>query len=91
MELGKVLGTCVCTQKYEGLEGIKLLVMQPLDHHLAPTGDPLVVCDSMLSGPGDIVYWVKGREAALALPVQFVPVDATITGIVDRVNAHDPG
>ena len=31
MNLGRVIGTVVATQKYEGLEGKKFLVVQPLD------------------------------------------------------------
>ena len=85
MYLGRVIGTCVATQKYEGLEGLKLLVVQPLDHALAPTTAPEVACDTVQAGPGDLVYLVGSREAALALEPSFVPVDAAIVGIVDQV------
>ncbi len=33
-------------------------------------------------GPGDLVHFVDGREAALALPDEtFVPVDAAVVGL----------
>lgn len=88
MELAKVLGTVQATQKYEGLSGIKLLIIQPLDQNLAPHSLPLVACDTVQAGVNDIVYWIGGREAALALPITFVPVDAAIVGIVDHVDVN---
>lgn len=91
MYLGKVIGTCVATRKYEGLEGVKLLVVQPLDHDLKPTTSPEVACDTVRAGPGDLVYLVGSREAALALDPSFVPVDAAIVGIVDAVEVRSKG
>ena len=85
MQLARVTGTVVATTVVEGLEGVKLLVIQPLDHDLAPAGGTAVACDTVQAGPGDVVYFVKSREAALALENWFVPVDATIVGIVDAV------
>lgn len=86
MYLGQVIGTVVCERKYEGLEGMRLLVVQPLDHHRKPSGTPEVAVDTVSAGPRDIVYLVGSREAALALDPTFVPVDAAIVGIVDAVD-----
>jgi ethanolamine utilization protein EutN len=86
MEFGKVIGTLVATRKYEGLEGVKFLIVQPLDKHLEPKGEPVVACDGTAqAGPGHTVMVVGSREAPQALPVWFVPVDHAITGIVDDV------
>jgi ethanolamine utilization protein EutN len=87
MYLGKVIGTVVAERKYEGLEGKKLLVVTPLDHTLKATGEAHVAVDTVRAGPGDLVYLVGSREAALALEPWFVPVDAAIVGIVDDVHA----
>jgi ethanolamine utilization protein EutN len=84
--LGIVIGTCVATQKAPGLEGIKLLVVQPTDERWQPRGKPEVACDTVMAGPGDRVYLVGSREASMALPQTFVPVDAAIIGIVDAVD-----
>lgn len=87
MYLGRVIGTVVATRKTPGLEGIKLLMVQPLDHAGKPTRGPEVACDpSVRAGPGDLVSLVGSREAALAMPDTFVPVDAAIVGIVDSVD-----
>ncbi len=90
MELARVIGTVVATQKSPGMEGIKLLILQPLDETLHEAGEPFVACDPLQAGPGDVVWWVTGREAALALPITFVPVDASVVAIADRVDAKRP-
>ena len=77
----------VATQKVEGLEGVKLLVVQPLDKQLRPEGEPQIAADGTAqAGPGELVFVIYSREAALALPEWFVPVDLAITGIVDETD-----
>ncbi len=86
MELARVIGTVVATHKAPGLDGVRMLLVEPIDENLQVVGERFVACDSSQAGAGDIVHWIGGREAALALPVHFVPVDATIVGIVDDVS-----
>lgn len=87
MQLAKVIGTVVATQKYTGLEGVKFLVVQLLDKQQRPEGEPVVAADATAqAGPGHLVFVIGSREAALALPEKFVPVDHAIVGIVDEVN-----
>jgi ethanolamine utilization protein EutN len=87
MQLAQVIGTVVATQKYPGLEGIKLLIIQPLDKAQQPVGEPVVAADATAqAGPGELVFVIASREAALALPEPFVPVDHAIVGIVDQVD-----
>ncbi|MBP8807890.1 MAG: EutN/CcmL family microcompartment protein [Kofleriaceae bacterium] len=88
MYLGVVTGTVVASRKAAGLEGQKLLLVQPLDDTGRSTGDVQVAVDTVAAGVGDQVYLVGSREAALALTPWFVPVDAAIVGIVDEV--HTP-
>jgi microcompartment protein CcmK/EutM len=88
MQLARVIGTVVATVRYEGLEGVKFLVIQPLDKELEPKGEPVVAADGVhMAGPGELVYYVSSREASLALPEKFVPVDDAIVGIVDAVES----
>ena len=69
MRLGRVEGTVVASQKVEGLEGVKLLIVQPLDRALEPAGAAVVAADAVaMAGPGELVYFVSSREAALACP-----------------------
>ena len=91
MQLGRVIGTVVATVKYEGLEGIKFLIVQPLDRHQEPEGRPVVAADGVhMAGPGELIYFVGSREAAQALPEVFVPVDHAIVGIVDAAEPLIP-
>jgi ethanolamine utilization protein EutN len=86
MQLGRVEGTVVATIKSEGLEGVRFLIVQPLDKRQQPLGDRVVAADAVhMAGPGELVYVVGSREAAEAMPVRFVPVDHAIVGIVDQV------
>jgi microcompartment protein CcmK/EutM len=84
MYLARVTGRLVATQKYEGLEGIPFQWIQPLDEDGRDMGDQLVATAVVSTGPGDLVMFVDGREAALACPVTFVPVDAAIVGFVEE-------
>jgi len=91
MKLGRVIGTVVATTRVEGLEGVKFLLVQPLDKTRKPSGQAIVAADGVaMAGPGDLVYYVSSREAALALPNTFVPVDDTIVGLVDSVELTTP-
>ena len=91
MQLAKVIGTVVATRKIPDLAGQKILMIQPVDSALQPCGQPIAAIDSVQAGPQDLVHWVAAREASLALPIPFVPVDAAITGIVDDVYRVDQG
>jgi len=88
MYLGRVNGTVVASRKVEGMEGQKLLLVQPVDDQLADNGPLQVAVDTVQAGPGDLVVLVGSREAALACQPHFVPVDAAIVGVVDQV--HTP-
>lgn len=88
MLLGKVIGTVVATQVYEGLEGVSMLLVQPLTKDGTEKGSPVVCADgTRMAGPGELVYYEGGREAAMTLNPWFVPVDHAIVGIVDGVEA----
>lgn len=87
MHLGRVIGTVVPCVVYEGLAGVPMLLVQPLTKEQKPSGGMIVCCDpTRMAGPGELVYYEGGREAALALEPWFVPVDHAIIGIVDGVN-----
>ena len=89
MHLARVIGTVVASQKYSGLAGIKLLIIQPLDKQQQPSGEPIVAADATAQAdPGELVFFIASREAALTLPVTFVPVDHAIVGIVDVVSTE---
>ena len=88
MQLGRVIGTLVATVKHEALEGVKLLIVQPLDPQETADGEPVVAIDgTAMAGPGELIFMIGGREAAQLLPAErmFTPVDHGICGIVDEI------
>lgn len=90
MKLGKVIGRVVSTQKLQCFEGLKLLLVQPLDQLLEDSGPVLVAWDTARAGEGDLVFFESGKEAAQANPNGwFNPGDAAILGIVDAVNREE--
>jgi len=89
MLLGRVIGTAVCTVKYPGTEGLKLLVVQPLNRRLEPVGTCQVAADVVQAGVGDLCVMVRSREASLAMPqIKFVPVDLALVGVVDELDVR---
>ena len=89
MYLGRVIGRVVSTVRYKGLEGVKLLVVQPVDENGTASGDTQVACDAVQAGLGELVFLVGGREASMALEEKFVPVDATIVGHVEQLSVME--
>ena len=87
MLLGRVVGSVVPCVLATGLEGVPMLLVQPLDKTGQPEGRTLVAADATrMAGPGELVYYEGGREAAMALDPWFVPVDHAIIGIVDALH-----
>ena len=92
MILGRVVGSAVCTVKYPGTEGLKLLLVQPVNKKLEPLGPLQVAADVVDAGPGDLCVMVRSREASLALPdVKFVPVDLALVGVIDELAVQPDG
>jgi ethanolamine utilization protein EutN len=72
MYLGIVTGTITAERKASGLEGKKILLVQPVDENSKPLGDVQAAIDTVQAGVGDLVYLVGSREAALACDPWFV-------------------
>ena len=86
MQLGRVIGTVVCTMKDARLVGQKIMVVQPIDKHGVEKGRALVALDSVGTGVGETIYWCRGKEASFPFLPAEVPTEATIVGIVDEIN-----
>ena len=85
MLLGRVIGSVVPCIVYPGLEGVPMLLVQPLNRQGEPEGHAVVAADpTRMAGLGELVSYEGGREAALALDPWFVPVDHAIIGLVDE-------
>lgn len=87
MQLGRVIGRVWATVKNDALQGQRLLVVQPCTPEGAASGNQIVCCDATGSaGAGELIYWVRGREASFPFLPAEVPVDNTIVGIVDELS-----
>jgi ethanolamine utilization protein EutN len=85
MFLGRVVGRVWSTVKQPNLEGQRLLIVQPVTPELNDTGKRVVCTDTTGAGAGELIYWVRGREASIAFQPQEVVTDFTIVGIVDEL------
>jgi ethanolamine utilization protein EutN len=90
MQVARVIGDVVATRKDDNLAGLALLILQPLGPDRQPAGRTLVAADSVGAGVGEVVFFVRGREASFPFLPAEAPVDAGIVGIVDRWDMVDP-
>jgi microcompartment protein CcmK/EutM len=87
MKLGRVIGRVVSVAKVASMEGLKLLLVQPVDDEGKDAGNAVVAFDVVRAGEGDLVFYESGKEAAQANPNGwFNPLDAAILGVVDAVD-----
>ncbi len=87
MQVARVVGNVVSTQKNEKLEGAKLMLVQPLTPDGEARGPALIAIDGVQSGIGDRVLLVQDGKAAMqVLGRGLAGVDAAIVGFVDEVD-----
>jgi microcompartment protein CcmK/EutM len=90
MQMCRVVGTVVSTQKNKKLQGAKLMLVQPLTLDDRPRGAALLAIDSVGAGVGEkVLVVIEGKAAGDALGKKAAPVDAAIIGIVDTVEYSD--
>ena len=89
MQLARVVGNVVITQKDRNLSGIALLVLQPIAADGTAVGRTLVAADAVGAGLGETVFFVRGKEASVPFHPVEVPADAGIVGIVDAYDVID--
>lgn len=91
MQIGRVLGPLVSTQKHEKLAAGKLLLVQPELPDGTPRGAPLLTVDAVGAGVGErVLVVIEGRSAGQAVRRKAAPVDAAIVGIIDQVTIEAP-
>jgi ethanolamine utilization protein EutN len=84
VNLARVIGSIWATRRSPGVDGLKMLLIQPLTGEGKPTGRPLAAFDAVGCGPGETVIFVTQYEACLAFADRpLVPIDAAITAIVE--------
>jgi len=84
VQIARVIGDVVASRKEPALEGIALLVIQPIAPDGTDIGRPLVAVDAVGAGVGERVFFVRGKEASFPFHPAEVPADAGIVGIIDH-------
>ncbi|MFQ5490722.1 MAG: EutN/CcmL family microcompartment protein, partial [Phycisphaerae bacterium] len=84
MILAKVLGTVVSSQKESSMDGLRFMLIQPVDSEGKPSGAHVVAVDAVGSGPGEYVLYAAGSSARQTLVTDKRPCDAVIMAIVDN-------
>ncbi|KAB3525608.1 EutN/CcmL family microcompartment protein [Alkaliphilus serpentinus] len=83
MVLGKVVGNIWATRKEASLNGMKFLVVKPIDYSAEADLATFIAADNIGAGIGETVLVTKGSSARKVLGRDDIPVDAMIVGIVD--------
>jgi ethanolamine utilization protein EutN len=91
MQIGRVIGSVWATRKDPNLETQRMLIVQPLTPELHATGKQLLCLDSVGAGAGELIYWCRGKESSFPFLPAEVPTDATVVGIIDRLNVRRSG
>ena len=86
MKLARVIGSIWATRKDARLAGRRMLLVQPMSFSGNDRGAAIIALDTADSGPGDVVIYTTASEAAIPFQPGLTPTDATIVGIVDRVD-----
>ena len=89
MFLAKVVGTLWSTKKTPDLEGVRFLIVHPIDLDKEPTKNIVVVADRLGAGVGETVLCAYGKAARSAIGNQDMSIEAAVVGIVDRVDVHE--
>ncbi|HEV2764139.1 MAG TPA: EutN/CcmL family microcompartment protein [Pyrinomonadaceae bacterium] len=89
MFLGKVVGTVWSTKKTPDLEGVRFLIVHPIDMDKEPTRNVVVVADRLGAGIGEVVMCAYGKAARSAVGDQEMAIEAAVVGIVDRMDLQD--
>ncbi|HBQ20758.1 MAG: ethanolamine utilization protein EutN [Deltaproteobacteria bacterium GWA2_38_16] len=85
MQVGRVVGTVVSSQKDPGLSSLKLLVVEQTDLMGKSKGSHVVAIDSVGAGVGELVLYASGSSARQTEITQNKPVDTVIMGIIDTI------
>jgi ethanolamine utilization protein EutN len=83
----RVLGTVVSTAKQPVYQGLKLLVVQPVDEHGREQGSSFLAVDRAQAGDGDLVLVnSEGSGARQMFKLPKLPIRSVIVGIIDHVD-----
>lgn len=89
MQVAKVRGTVVSTQKDPSLRGVKLLLLQLVDEEGRILPEYEVAADNVGAGVDEWVLVSRGSAARQILGNEQRPVDAAVVAIIDTIHVED--
>ncbi|MDZ8221958.1 MULTISPECIES: EutN/CcmL family microcompartment protein [unclassified Nostoc] len=89
MQVAKVRGTVVSTQKDPSLRGVKLLLLQLVDEdgNILPKYE--VAADTVGAGVDEWVLVSRGSAARQVIGNEQRPLDAVVVAIIDTIHVED--
>ncbi len=89
MQIARVKGNVVSTNKTEKLLGLKLLIVVPIDLSIfEEKGQPLVAIDTVGAGVGEVVMLCSGSSSRQTALTENKPSDLSIVGIIDSIELN---
>ncbi|MEH2467656.1 EutN/CcmL family microcompartment protein [Nostoc sp.] len=89
MQVAKVRGTVVSTQKDPSLRGVKLLLLQLVDEDGNILPEYEVAADSVGAGVDEWVLVSRGSAARKVVGNEQRPLDAVVVAIIDTIYVED--
>ena len=92
MRLGRVIGNVVSVIKHEKLDGIKLVIVEPIDVQGKPKGSAHILADYLNAADGNIVFWIEdGATICKWVKTRSIPLRGCVIGIVDKIDTQKTG
>ncbi len=89
MQIARVKGTVVSTNKSEKFTGLKLLLVKPIDiETFEEKGSLMVAVDAIGAGEGEVVMCVGGSSSRQTPITDGKPVDQSIVAIIDSIDVE---
>ena len=86
MLIARVVGELTATQKHASHEGLKLLLVQPLNLDGSDRGDAVIAVDAVDAGVGDkVLLATEGFSAMTSVGRPNSPIDMAVIGFIDHI------
>lgn len=86
MQIARVRGSVVSTNKTEKLMGLKLLIVVPIElSTFEEKGSPIVAIDTVGAGAGEVVMLCGGSSSRQTPITENKPSDMAIVAIIDSI------
>ncbi len=89
MQIARVVGNVVSTSKSEKLNGLKMLLVKPIDlETFEEKGNVIVAFDTVGAGEGEVVMLVSGSSSRQTALTENRPSDTAIIAIIDHIDLN---